>query len=162
MDGTTTTKDIIELDIKQAIQIAKIVATAPEERLPLIMDIFSKAGVDINGLDEMLTEAGLERQARLVDTGKFVIDLIDKAVASGEVIPAENEFRIPADRFNAICKESSLRPRLAKKVLAEAGYIRTCTNSTGKTEYTVPVWDPKENTSVRCVCIYAGKKEEQQ
>lgn len=161
MGDTTTTKEITELDIKQAIQIAKIVATAPEERLPLIMDIFSKAGVDIEGLDEMLTEAGLDHQARLIDTGEFVLNIVDKAVARGDIIPADDEFRIPADKFNAICKESNIRPRLARKLLAEGGYIRTWESPTKKTEYTISVWDAKENTSKRCVRIYAGKKKEQ-
>ena len=42
-----------ELDIKTAIQIAKILAAAPDERIPMILDVFSKAQVDINGLDEL-------------------------------------------------------------------------------------------------------------
>ena len=41
------------LDIKIAIQIAKILAAAPNERIPMILDVFSKAEVDINGLDEL-------------------------------------------------------------------------------------------------------------
>lgn len=32
-----------ELDIKTAIQIAKILAAAPDERIPMILDVFSKA-----------------------------------------------------------------------------------------------------------------------
>ena len=39
------------LDIKTAIQIAKILAAAPNERIPMILDIFSKAEVEISGLD---------------------------------------------------------------------------------------------------------------
>ena len=31
-----------ELDIKTAIQIAKILAAAPDERIPMILDVFSK------------------------------------------------------------------------------------------------------------------------
>ena len=34
-----------ELDIKTAIQIAKILAAAPDERIPMILDVFSKAQV---------------------------------------------------------------------------------------------------------------------
>lgn len=36
-----------ELDIKTAIQIAKILAAAPDERIPMILDVFSKAQVDM-------------------------------------------------------------------------------------------------------------------
>lgn len=36
-----------ELDIKTAIQIAKILAAAPDERIPMILDVFSKAQVQI-------------------------------------------------------------------------------------------------------------------
>ena len=35
------------LDLKTAIQIAKIVVTVPEERMPIIWDIFKQAGLDI-------------------------------------------------------------------------------------------------------------------
>ena len=41
------------IDIKTAIQIAKIVVTVPEERMPIIWDIFKQAGLDIGGIDEM-------------------------------------------------------------------------------------------------------------
>ena len=33
------------LDLKTAIQIAKIVVTVPEERMPIIWDIFKQAGL---------------------------------------------------------------------------------------------------------------------
>lgn len=41
------------IDIKTAIQIAKIVVAVPEERMPIIWDIFKQAGLDIGGIDEM-------------------------------------------------------------------------------------------------------------
>ena len=46
-----------ELDIKTAIQIAKILAAAPDERIPMILDVFSKASVDINVLFGKLNTA---------------------------------------------------------------------------------------------------------
>ena len=39
-----------ELDIKTAIQIAKILAAAPDERIPMILDVFSKAQGDMHDL----------------------------------------------------------------------------------------------------------------
>ena len=50
-----------ELDIKTAIQIAKILAAAPDERIPMILDVFSKAQVDINGLDELAEWRALDK-----------------------------------------------------------------------------------------------------
>lgn len=41
------------IDIKTAIQIAKIVVAVPEERMPIIWDIFKQAGLDIGGVDDM-------------------------------------------------------------------------------------------------------------
>ena len=61
-----------ELDIKTAIQIAKILAAAPDERIPMILDVFNKAQVDINGLDELAEWRALDKQAALIDTDTFV------------------------------------------------------------------------------------------
>jgi len=46
------------LDIKTAIQIAKILAAAPDERIPMILDVFQKAEVNIGGLDELAECSG--------------------------------------------------------------------------------------------------------
>ena len=59
------------LDLKTAIQIAKIVVAVPENRMPIIWDIFSQAGLDIGGLDEMAEWKALTKQAFLIDTEKF-------------------------------------------------------------------------------------------
>jgi len=64
-----------ELDIKTAIQIAKILAAAPDERIPMILDVFNKAQVDINGLDELAEWRALDKQAALIDTDTFVTEL---------------------------------------------------------------------------------------
>ena len=64
-----------ELDIKTAIQIAKILAAAPDERIPMILDVFSKAQVDINGLDELAEWRALDKQTALIDTDAFVTEL---------------------------------------------------------------------------------------
>lgn len=51
------------IDIKTAIQIAKIVVAVPEERMPIIWDIFKQAGLDIGGIDEMAEWKALTKQA---------------------------------------------------------------------------------------------------
>ena len=77
-----------ELDIKTAIQIAKILAAAPDERIPMILDVFSKAQVDINGLDELAEWRALDKQAALIDTDAFVTELTKgKELEDGEGYP---------------------------------------------------------------------------
>lgn len=66
------------LDIKIAIQIAKILAAVPNERIPMILDVFSKAEVDINGLDELAEWQALTKQTSLIDTEEFISGIIKK------------------------------------------------------------------------------------
>lgn len=65
------------IDLKTAIQIAKIVSTVPEDRMPMIWDIFSKAGLDIGGLDEMAEWKALTKQAFLIDTAQFLTEITE-------------------------------------------------------------------------------------
>ena len=68
------------LDLKTAVQIAKIVATVPESRMPIIWDIFRQAGLDIGGLDEMAEWKALTKQAFLIDAEKFLAGITDGKV----------------------------------------------------------------------------------
>ena len=86
-----------ELDIKTAIQIAKILAAAPDERIPMILDVFSKAQVDINGLDELAEWRALDKQAALIDTDTFVTEL-----TKGKELE-DGEYRIRVPEFNHFC-----------------------------------------------------------
>lgn len=136
------------LDVKTAIQIAKILAAAPEERLPMIMEVFSKAQVDISGLDELAEWRALRSGAALIDTQDFI-----KEITSG-VEPTNGEYRIEVKAFNDFCRKQKVSARCARKHLAERGLIRTGTDM-GKTNYTVPIWDEATKTNTRCVCIKA-------
>ncbi len=74
------------IDIKTAIQIAKIVASVPEERMPIIWDIFKQAGLDIGGIDEMAEWKALTKQTALIDTGEFLAGITaGKEPVSGEL-----------------------------------------------------------------------------
>lgn len=141
------------LDLKTAIQIAKIVSTAPEDRLPMIWDIFSKAGVDIGGLDEMAEWKALAKQAFLIDTEQFLKGITKGREAEG------NEYRIPVDEFNEFCSKQKLSARCARKHLAGIGAIRTTKLLSGKVEYTPPVYVAEINTTRRCVCIFSDWQE---
>ncbi len=141
------------IDLKTAIQIAKIVASVPEERMPIIWDIFSQAGFDIGGLDEMAEWRALARQSFLIDTDKFLAGITEG------LEPVSGEYRILAGDFNKYCDKQKLSARCARKHLAELGAIRTV-KSGGKTEYTCTVYDTEADASFRrYVCIYSDWKE---
>ena len=104
-----------ELDIKTAIQIAKILAAAPDERIPMILDVFSKAQVDINGLDELAEWRALDKQTALIDTDAFVAEL-----TKGKELE-DGEYRIRVPEFNHFCSTKGVSARYARKHLYESG-----------------------------------------
>ena len=66
---------ICTLSIDHAIRIAKIIATAPVERLPMITQLFQQASVDLEGLEELIENTALSAQGSLIDTGEFLAEL---------------------------------------------------------------------------------------
>lgn len=135
-----------ELDIKTAIQIAKILAAAPDERIPMILDVFSKAQVDINGLDELAEWRALDKQAALIDTDAFVAEL-----TKGKELE-DGEYRIRVPEFNHFCSTKGVSARYARKYLYESGMLRSSTDN-GKINYTCPVQATDTKKTERCVCI---------
>lgn len=133
------------LDIKDAIQISRILATAPEERIPLILSVLEKAALVIGGLDELEEWKALKEQAYLVDIHEFV-DALQKA------FPEEGDaMKIPVKHFGDFCQERKLKPGLVKRLLIKNGFMAPGKNSREKPEYTETVW--KEGRAVRCVVI---------
>jgi len=49
-----STEKISTLSVDHAIRIAKIIATAPVERLLMITQLFHQASVDLEGLEELI------------------------------------------------------------------------------------------------------------
>lgn len=141
------------IDIKTAIQIAKIVVTVPEERMPIIWDIFKQAGLDIGGIDEMAEWTALTKQAFLIDTEKFLTD-----ITTGKE-PVSGEYRILVSDFNEYCTKQKLSARCVRKHLAELEAIRTV-KSGGKVDYTCTVYEAEKNATFRrYVCIYSDWRE---
>lgn len=141
------------LDLKTAIQIAKIVVAVPENRMPIIWDIFSQAGLDIGGIDEMAEWKALTKQAFLIDTEKFLA-----GITAGKE-PVNGEYRILVSDFNEYCVKQKLSARCARKHLAGLEAIRT-SRSGGKTDYTCSIYEAENNTTIRrYVCIYSDWKE---
>ena len=141
------------IDIKTAIQIAKIVVTVPEERMPIIWDIFKQAGLDIGGIDEMAEWKALTRQSFLIDTEKFLA-----SITAGRE-PVNGEYRILVSDFNEYCTKQKLSARCVRKHLAELEAIRTV-KSNGKIDYTCTVYGADKNVTFRrYVCIYSDWKD---
>lgn len=141
------------IDLKTAIQIAKIVAAVPEERMPIIWDIFKQAGLDIGGIDEMAEWKALTKQAFLIDTEQFLTGITDGREA------ISGEYRIRVEDFNNYCTKQKLSARCTRKHLAGLEAIRTTKLSSGKTDYTCTIYEAETNTSYRCVCIFSDWKQ---
>lgn len=141
------------LDIKIAIQIAKLIATAPNERIPLILDVFRQANVDIEGLDELSEWIALNRQATFIETEEFITGLVKDRQQVGM------EYRIPTFEFNNYCNSKGVGARYARKHLYEKGYLRSGIDN-GKINYTCTVVDPKTKKSIRCVCLITKGNDE--
>lgn len=135
-----------ELDIKIAIQIAKILVAAPDERIPMILDVFNKASVDINGLDELAEWRALHKQTALIDTDIFIREL----TKGREQI--DGEYRIKVPEFNQFCNAKGVSARYARKHLYDNGLLRSSIDN-GKINYTCPVQDADTKKTERCVCI---------
>ena len=98
----------------------------------MILDVFSKAQVDINGLDELAEWRALDKQTALIDTDAFVTELTkDKELEDGE-------YRIRVPEFNHFCSTKGVSARYARKHLYESGMLRSSTDN-GKINYTCPV-----------------------
>lgn len=138
------------LDIKSAIQIAKIVSNAPEERLPMILDVFSQAGVEISGMETIEAIKDAVRKRSQIENLEEFLEGITK------LHPAINgEHRILVEVFDSYCTEHNENIRNVRRTLAEMQVIRINKVTAGKQVYSVPVYDPATKKIARCICISA-------
>lgn len=127
----------LNIHIEDAIKIAKILSQAPEERLPMIINVLEKARVYIDGLGDLEEWKALRDQAYIVDMDEFVTALTDGREPKGDGVALE--VALTPKEFNEVCKRFNVKPSCAKRALHRKGRIKT-TESNGKLEYTVPVW----------------------
>ncbi len=149
---TTEEKKVAELigsdlDIGNAIRIAKILASAPEERLPMIIDIFDQAGLEISGMEDI---ENLKALAKSKEQIAELEDLLKDAVSTAKL--SNGEYRIPTESFDGICKKFNQSVRTVRKTLAEMGILKINTVG-GKNGFTIPVYDADTKEIKRCVCI---------
>lgn len=133
------------VSVEEAIKISKILCTASEERLYMILNVFSKAGVIIEGLDELEEWKSFKDQAYILDMDEFLKGLFDE----GETYADRVEFR--PEKFTEVCKKFNVKPSCAKRALYRKGYLKSVMEGT-KLSYTVPVW--KDGKAERRVVIF--------
>lgn len=125
---------ICTLSVDHAIRIAKIIATAPVERLPMITQLFHQASVDLEGLEELIENSSLSKQDSLIDTTEFLSEL-----TAGRDL-TEKGYLILPEEFNQFCLARNLQPRLVKRHLYAAGRIEASQDGKEKTNYSITVW----------------------
>ena len=154
------------IKIDEAIRIAKIIAQAPEERLPMIVKIFEQAEVSIEGLEAVavfeqaeVSIEGLEAVAdwRALVTQGFIVDLQTFTEKVRKRFPSYidgEQIRIPAREFSAFCREERLNPYHVRSALADKDILVTAMDG-DKTCYTIPsrISVNGEQRTVRCVVL---------
>ena len=143
------------IELKDAIMIAQIISKAPEERLPMILSVIEKAGVTIEGLED-LGSVNHNAMRVLMDSEDFMARISETFQSKRK----EDSYDIPIKEFYGFCMDQGLDPKAVKGWLARKGMIKTFEHD-GKTAYTVP--QRVDGKAVRCVAIrtkgVAGKDE---
>lgn len=142
---------VCALSVDHAIRIAKIIATAPVARMPMITQLFHQASVDLEGLDELIENSSLTSQNQLVDTGEFIREL-----TAGRELTAKG-YLFTADEFNRFCLDRNLQPRLVKRHLYAAGYIEGTMEADGKLVYSITVYI--DGISTRMIAVKAQREK---
>lgn len=136
-----------EIDVDQAIRIARIVANAPEERLPMILDVFEHAGLSIAGMDD------IENLKELAKSSEQITGLYEFLTAVTRMTrPVNGEYRVLADVFDSMCQQCNQKNRILRRTLAEMGLIRINIEN-GRNAYTIPIYSTSAKKIARCVCI---------
>ena len=117
-----------------AIEIARVLAKAPEERLPMILSVFAEYGLTIDGLDELAewraAQSGEARDdADVVDVTGLIRDIEEEFWDRKK----DGELWIPAVEFSAWLRDKGLAPNQTKKALAESGTLVIKKNQHGYT-----------------------------
>lgn len=123
-----------QIDVNTAIKIARVVAYCPEERLPMIIDVFNHADVDIDGLEEFMELKIAPKLAALVNIESFV----DEIKQIGQV--RKGKIVVPVKAFNDFCRERNISPRIARQSLYNEGYIKAVKEK-NKLVYSIPLSD---------------------
>ena len=134
------------IDLKDAIEIARIISKVPEERMKLVLSVFESADLTIDGLEEL--------EVRIVCRDRnTIVDFHDFMEKAGEEFADSfdgESYTVPTNTFTAFCRELELDPRAARAWLARKGCLVTCTEK-DKVNYTVT--RSIDGKAVRCVVL---------
>lgn len=122
---------VCSLSVDHAIKIAKIIATAPEARLPMISQVFQQASINLEGLEEFIAASSLGKDGTLIDTKAFLEEL-----TAGRKL-SEQGYLFTTEEFNQFCFAKNLSPRLTRRHLYAGGYLEASKDSTGKIAYSI-------------------------
>lgn len=148
----TTEHEENSLSVEEAIKISKIISSVSEERIPIILNVLERAGVSINGLEELEEWKALKDQAYIIDMDDFVSAL------TKDSSPKDYEVLLKPKEFEEVCRQFNVKPSCAKRALHKKELIRT-TQENNKLNYTIPVWiDGKVER--RVVILKRGKPKE--
>jgi len=132
-----------------------MICSAPEERLPMILSVLEKAGVVIDGMEELEEWRALKDQSYLIDIREFVGELIsDKTIQAAE---REGEMLIKPKDFNDFCRQRNLKPSCCKRMLNQKGYLKTCLDGE-KLNYTVSIWKDGKCQRFIVIKVFSDKK----
>lgn len=112
-----------QLTTDEAIRIAKIICQAPEERLPMIVEVFQKSDLTIESIEELYEWRALKNQVAIVDIEDFAKELIGHFEPGALGNPQDDIIAIPTTDFTKYCMEKHIKPALAKKALMLKGYL---------------------------------------
>lgn len=141
------------MELKDAIEISRIISKAPEERLPMILSVLEKADVNIGGLDDLEEWKAYKDMSAVIDLGEFM-EFFEKKFKDKL---DGGRYRIPTGEFSEFCRERKLKPTPVRRLLARKEIIETCTEGS-KTSYTIPV--NMDGKRLRCVVVKEDWKKE--
>lgn len=125
-----TRPDLRDLNLNDAIRIARIISNAPEERLPMIMSVFSEAGLSIDGLEQLEEWKVATEHVSVIDIREFI------AALKAEFPTSDGWIEIKSNAFTEFCNARGLKARHVRKALADRELIKICKEKK-KTCYTV-------------------------
>ena len=137
------------MELKDAIEMSRILSKAPEERIPMILSVLEKAEVSIEGLEELEEWKAYKDMNAVMDLGEFMEELEKKFAERLD----GGKYKIPTADFSEFCREKKLKPTPVKRLLAKKGIIETVTDN-GKTGNTIPT--RLDGKLTRCVIVKKG------
>lgn len=151
---TSHINEDIDLTIQNRIAIAKLLATTPNSRLPLVQHILEPVIGDVSEFTNKKLSATVITSNKEITEEVFAMVLeilIDTAYNECLILKQDKNYvYINKDVFKARLEEKDISYVNAMKTLSSRGFIK-CQNNGNKKSLTVPVWC--DGHPVRCVAI---------